>query len=280
MPQESQTSPARTGDARDSKCAGWTFRMSESKKTRTSAAVASTPLESARALLPPAEPVDTTTAPAPAAAAAVPSPDPSSTTTTRPAPRATRAARTTPATVASSLRAGMTTSKRGTERYGTALGLAASGQDLDLCGILHVSAPLGVADVLGAVLLGDLLQEEAGAAVRALADDRLLPEGEFAVRVAVAGPEGLAAAGALLDDLPLAALGAGDAGRLRRRRLGADLADVLALGVAGAAVEGAEAAPLEGHRPAAHLARRDLFFPRRGAVACRQGLARGLLDDA
>src|SRR4029079_15497334 len=102
----------------------------------------------------------------------------------------------------------------------------ASGQDFDLRGVLHVLATLGGADVLGAVLLGDLLQEEAGAAVRALLEDGLLPEGELAVRVAVARPEGLAAVGALLHDLPLATLRAGDARGLGRHGLGTGLADV------------------------------------------------------
>src|SRR6185312_62592 len=124
MPQESQTSPESTGAARAAKCSGSTFRMSESKKTRTSAgvaplaAVASNPRERARALLPTPKPVETTVAPAPSAAAAVPSRDPSSTTTTWPTPAAARAARTTAATVVTSLRAGMTTSKRGTGAYG------------------------------------------------------------------------------------------------------------------------------------------------------------------
>src|SRR5947199_3919076 len=66
-----------------------------------------------------------------------------------------------------------------------------SGGHFDRLGVLDEAAPFGVADVLDAVLLGDLLEEELGAAVRALAGERLLPEREFAVRVAVAGPEGL-----------------------------------------------------------------------------------------
>src|SRR6185295_8943882 len=117
-----------------------------------------------------------------------------------------------------------------------------------------------------------------GAAVGALARHRLLPQRELAVLVAVAGPEGLAAVRAFLHDLALAALRTGDARRLRRRRLGPDLADVLAFRVAGAAVEGAEAAALERHRPAAHLAGRDLFL--RAAVGRRGGLGRRLLDVA
>src|SRR6185295_17819754 len=152
-----------------------------------------------------------------------------------------------------------------------------SGRHFHLGGILHVLAAFGVADVLDAVLLGDLLQQEAGAAVRALAEHRLLPQRELAVRIAVAGPERLAAARALLHDLALAALGAGHARRLGRRGLKSDLADVLALGVAGTAVERAEAAALERHRPAADLAGRDLCFG--AAVGGRRGRLGGRLLD-
>src|SRR5436305_7060092 len=153
-----------------------------------------------------------------------------------------------------------------------------SGGHFDRLGVLDEAAPFGVTDVLDAVLLGDLLEEELGAAVRALAGERLLPEREFAVRIAVARPEGLAAVGLLLDDLPLAALGAGDARGDRRRGLGAGLADVLALRVAGAPVEGAEAAALERHRLAAQLAGGGLLLGRRRAVRPRGG--RGLVDVA
>src|SRR6185295_1931684 len=120
-----------------------------------------------------------------------------------------------------------------------------------------------------------------GAAVGALARHRLLPQRELAVRVAVAGPEGLAAVRALLHDLALAALRTGDARRLRRRGLGSRLADVLAFRIAGTAEEGAEAAALERHRPAAHLARRDLLL-RASAVGGRGSAVGGcrLLDVA
>ncbi len=87
--------------------------MSASKKTSTAASEASTPRASARALSPgsPGGRARTTMAPAREASSAVRSVEPSSTTITRPTPRAARAARTTPATVGSSSRAGMTTSK-------------------------------------------------------------------------------------------------------------------------------------------------------------------------
>src|SRR6185436_18790391 len=103
---------------------------------------------------------------------------------------------------------------------------------------------LRVAHVLRAALLGGLLQEVGGAAARAGLGDGLLPERELAVREAAARPEGLAAARALLQHLALAALRAGHPGRLGlRRRLGrAGLAQVLALRIAGAAVEDPEAA--------------------------------------
>ena len=67
------------------------------------------------------------------------------------------------------------------------------------------------------------------------AGDGAVVEGEVALRVARAGEED-AAAGAALDQLALAAVRALHAGRLRRRRLAAaDLADGLAVGIAGAA---------------------------------------------
>ena len=86
--------------------------MSASKKTSTGADAAATPCASARALLPgsPGAAPRTTAAPAAAATSAVRSDEPSSTTITRPTPEAARAARTTPATVGSSSRAGMITS--------------------------------------------------------------------------------------------------------------------------------------------------------------------------
>src|SRR6185436_12141723 len=119
-----------------------------------------------------------------------------------------------------------------------------------------------VADQLRAVALGHLLQEEGGAALRALLGNRLLPEGELAVREAAAGPEGLAAARGLLQHLALLALRAGHAGRLglRCRRRLARLAQVLALRVAGAAIEDPEAAAPERHRPAALFAGRNLLL--------------------
>src|SRR3954453_8606154 len=84
-------------------------------------------------------------------------------------------------------------------------------------GVLDVAAPFRVAHILRAVLLGRLLEQEGGAALGAGLGDRFLPQRELAVREAAARPERLAAAGALLHHLALAALGAGDAGRLGLR---------------------------------------------------------------
>jgi hypothetical protein len=86
--------------------------MSASKNTRTAASEASTPRASASALSPgsPGGRAWITVAPAREASSAVLSDEPSSTTITRPTPWAARAARTTPATVGSSSRAGMITS--------------------------------------------------------------------------------------------------------------------------------------------------------------------------
>ncbi len=109
-------------------------------------------------------------------------------------------------------------------------------------------------------------------AARAGPGDRLRPEGVLAVREAVAGVEDLAAPGALLVDLPLAALGAGDAGGLGLGPLLLGrLADVLALGVGRAAVEGAVAAAPEDHGRAALLARRHLVGRRHALLGLRLG---------
>src|SRR4029450_2557729 len=83
------------------------------------------------------------------------------------------------------------------------------------------------------------------AAVRAGLGQRRLPEGEVAVRVAVAAVEGLAALGPLGDDLALAALGTGAA------RLLAQVLAALALGIVRAAQERPEATAALDHRLAA-----------------------------
>ena len=161
-----------------------------------------------------------------------------------------------------------------------------------------VVALLVVADQLPAVALGDLLDQERRAAVRALLRHRPVPEREVAVRIVGAAEEHAAAARLALDDVA-AVFRAEDAGRLllhvlagrivaaRRElaepallehevrlalrallvedliRLGGgqpllgrdDLPRRLALGIAGAGEELAEAAALERHRLAAVLAR-------------------------
>src|SRR5436305_7559145 len=118
--------------------------MSASKKTSTGASEASTPRASACALLPgsPGGRARTTVAPAREASPAVPSDDPSSTTITRPTPAAPRAARTTPATVGSSSRAGMITSKSGMGRDGSSLLLPRSAPDSPLVQRLVKRNPL------------------------------------------------------------------------------------------------------------------------------------------
>src|SRR4029434_2463797 len=80
---------------------------------------------------------------------------------------------------------------------------------------------------------------------RAGLGQRRLPEGEVAVRVAVAAVEGLPALGPLGDDLALAALGTGPVGLL------AQVLDAAALGVVRAAQERPEAAAALDHRLAA-----------------------------
>src|SRR5687767_341700 len=147
-------------------------------------------------------------APACRAISAVPSEEPSSTTTTLPTPDAERAALTTSPTVDASLRAGTTTSKKDALRL-----------HRHVFRVLDVLAVFRVADVLRAGLLGDLLQEELGAALGAVLVHRLLPQRALAVRVAAAGPERLAPPRALLHHLALAALEAGHARGLRRLRL-------------------------------------------------------------
>src|SRR5215210_3864517 len=147
--------------------------------------------------------------------------------------------------------------------------------------VLDVLAAFRVADVLRAGLLGDLFQKELGAALGAVLVHRLLPQRALAVRVAAAGPERLAPPRALLHHLAFAALEAGHARGLRRLRLRPGLAEVLALRITRAAVERAEAAPLQRHRPAALLAGRDLLLGAPpgtsravavGGRSCRRGL--------
>src|SRR5436190_5775221 len=141
--------------------------------------------------------------------------------------------------------------------------------------LLDVSAAVFHAQTAGTELLGRLLDQERRLALRTGLGDRAVPERELAVRVAVAGEEDLAAPRLLLFDRSLAALRAGDAGRLHLGGL-AGLADVLALRVAGAAEEGTEAAALERHRLAALLARRNF---RRG-LGRRRRLLGALLGVA
>src|SRR6185436_13076428 len=111
---------------------------------------------------------------------------------------------------------------------------------------------IAVLDV--ALALGLLLQEVGRVALRALAGDGAVVEGELALGVARAAVED-AAAGAALHEIPLLALRALHAGRLGRGRLAAaDLADGLALRITRAAVERTIAAALEDHLLAAVLA--------------------------
>src|SRR5437762_1834478 len=84
------------------------------------------------------------------------------------------------------------------------------------------------------------------AAVRTRDHDRLIPRGIIAIRVAQATVEGAPALGATLGEVADATLGALDAER--------DGLRVLALGVAGAGQEFAEAARLDDHGRAAFLA--------------------------
>src|SRR5205814_10322451 len=107
---------------------------------------------------------------------------------------------------------------------------------------------LGVVAVLDVPLaLGLLLEEVWGGALRAGAGDGAAVEREVALRVARAGVED-AAARAALDQLAFAAGGALHPRRLGRRGLAAaDLADVAAVGIAGAGVERAVAAALQDH---------------------------------
>src|SRR5262245_39557756 len=123
---------------------------------------------------------------------------------------------------------------------------------------LHlVAAALLRAEPDRSLLLGGLLGEERVAALRAGLGDRLVPERELALRIARAGVEELAAARGLRLERAVLALGALHAGVRRRRGGRADLPDPLASGVAGAAVEGAEARATQRHRLAAELAGRD-----------------------
>src|SRR5438105_14962575 len=94
---------------------------------------------------------------------------------------------------------------------------------------------LGVVAILDVPLaLRLLLQEIRRLALRAGAGDGAVVQGEVALRVARAGVED-AAAGTALHQLSLAASGALHAGRFRWVGLpSADLADVAAVGVAGA----------------------------------------------
>src|SRR6266568_901159 len=117
-------------------------------------------------------------------------------------------------------------------------------------------AAVGIVAVLDVALaLRLLLQEIRRLALRAGAGDGAAVQGELALRVARARIEN-AAAGAALHQLSLAALRALHAGRLRRRRLPSpDLADVAAVGIAGAGEEWAVAAALQNHLLAAQLAR-------------------------
>src|SRR5919112_2333553 len=112
--------------------------------------------------------------------------------------------------------------------------------DADQLGHPDLGAALGAGGGVR-VLVGG----EQAAAVRAGLGQRGLPEGEVAVRVAVAAVEGLAALGPLGDDLALPALGAGPV------RLLAQVLDAAALGVVGAAQERPEAAAALDHRLAA-----------------------------
>src|SRR5262249_596881 len=112
-------------------------------------------------------------------------------------------------------------------------------------------APLARATADGAVALRHLLGDKAGAALGTRLEDGLVPHHELAFGIAVAGVEELPAPRHALVHLALAALEAGGA-----RRLGlVERADVLAVGVARAADELAEAAEADLHRLAAEVAR-------------------------
>src|SRR5262245_4345351 len=102
-----------------------------------------------------------------------------------------------------------------------------------------VVAVLVVAEDLPPALLRRLLDQVRRAALRALLVDRPVPEHEIAVRIVGAAEEDLAAPRFALDDLAalVRILRAHDAGRL--------VLDVLALGIAGARGELAEAALLD-----------------------------------
>src|SRR5215218_7238646 len=115
-----------------------------------------------------------------------------------------------------------------------------AGSDADQLGHPDLGAALGAGGGVR-VLVGG----EQAAAARAGLGQRRLPQGEVAVRVAVAAVEGLAALGPLGDDLALAALGTGPV------RLLAQVLDAAALGVVRAAQERPEAAAALDHRLAA-----------------------------
>src|SRR4051812_22869674 len=118
-------------------------------------------------------------------------------------------------------------------------------------------ATLGIVAVLDVPFaLGLLLQEVRSRAFRAGPRNGAIVQREIALRVARTGEEDPPARTAL-DELPLFAVRARHAGRLRRRTFAAtDLANGLAVRIAGAGEERTVAPGLEHHLFAAVLARR------------------------